>query len=64
MYKETIEKLTIVKKKQFCRPISFNRQDFFDFKHAFIISVCQNGKILKRRDIIAIYKMVQNCTLL
>ena len=60
--KKRLKKLTIVKKKQFSRtnvfiqngPISFNKQAFFDFKHEFIISVCQNGKLFKRRDIIAI----------
>ena len=60
--KRQLKKLTIVKKKQFSRtnvfiqngPISFNKQVFFDFKHEFIISVCQNGKLFKRRDIIAI----------
>ena len=58
-----IEKLLIVKKKQFSkanvflknRSTSFNKQNFFDFKkHEFTISVCQNGKLLKKRDIIAI----------
>ena len=56
--KERLKKLTIVKKKQFSRtnafiqngPISFNKQAFFNFKHEFIISVCQNGKLFKRRD--------------
>ena len=36
--------------------MSFNKQAFFDFKHKFIISVCQNGKLLKRQSIIAISK--------
>ena len=71
LYKETIKKLIIVKKKQFSRTnvfiqnrsISFDKQTFFDFKNEFIIPVCQNGK-LKRRDVIAIQKMVENYALL
>ena len=67
-----IKKLTIVKKKQFSRTnvfiqnrsISFNKQTVFDFKNKFIIPVCQNGKLLKRRDAIAIQKMVANCAVL
>ena len=54
--------LTIVKKKQFSgtnvfiqtRSISFNKQAFFDIKKESIIFNCQNGKLVKRRDIIAI----------
>ena len=67
-----IKKLPIVKKKQFGRAnvfiqnrsISFDKQTFFDFKNEFIIPVCQNGKLLRRRDVIAIQTMVANCTLL
>ena len=36
------------------RSISFIKQAFFDFKNEFIISVCQDSKLLKRRDIFAI----------
>ena len=62
LYKETIKKLTIVKKKQFSRTnvfiqswsISFNKQTFFDFNHEFIICVYQNGKLLKKGDVIVI----------
>ena len=72
LYKETIKKLTIVKKKQFSRTnvfiqnrsISFDKQTFFDFKNEFIIPVCQNGKLLKRRFLIATQKMAINCALL
>ena len=67
-----IKKLPIVKKKRFSRTnvfiqnrsISFDKQTFFDFKNEFIIPVCQNGKLLKRRNVIAIQKMVANCALL
>ena len=62
LYKETIKKLTSIKKKQFSRTngfilnrsISSNKQAFFDFKNEFIVSVCQNGKLLNRRYITAI----------
>ena len=72
MYKETIKKLTIVKKKQFSRTnvfiqnrsISFDKQTFFDFKNEFIIPVCQTSQLLKRQDVIAIQKMVMNYALL
>ena len=72
LYKETIKKLIIVKKKQFSRTnvfiqnrsISFDKQTFFDFKNEFIIPVCQTSKLLKRRDVIAIQKMVMNYALL
>ena len=30
----------------------FNKHAIFDFKNEFITSVCQNGKHLKRRDVI------------
>ena len=72
LYKETIKKLTTVKKKQFNRinffiqnrSILFDKQPFFDFMNEFVISVCQNGKPLNRWHVIAIQKMVVNCTLL
>ena len=54
--------LTIVKKKQFRRTNvsiynrsnSFNKQAFLDFRNELIISICQDGKFLERRDIIEI----------
>ena len=32
-----------------------SKQAFFDFKNGFFISICQDGKLLMRRDIIAIW---------
>ena len=66
-----IKKLIIVKKKEFNRAnafiknrsMSFDKQTFFDFKTEFIIPVCQNGKLIKRGDVIAIQKTIVNGTL-
>ena len=46
------------------RSIYFDKQTFLDFKNEFFIPICQNSKLLKRRDLIAIQKMVVNCALL
>ena len=66
LYKEAIKMLTIVKKKEkekkaelmFLFNIGLSclisKQTFLDFKNGFFISICQDGKLLKRRDIIAI----------
>ena len=61
-----IKKLPIVKKKQFGRAnvfiqnrsISFDKQTFFDFNHEFIIPVCQTSTLVKKRDVIAIPKVI------
>ena len=63
--------LVILKKKQFSRTniliqdrsITFNKQAFFDFKNILMLSICQDGKIIKGWDIVAIQEMVTNCTL-
>ena len=67
LYKEAIKMLTIVKKKEkekkaelmFLFNIGLSplisKQAFLDFKNGFFISICQYGKLLKRRDIIAIW---------
>ena len=34
--------------------VSFNKHAFFDFKNEIIISICQDCKLLKRRDIATI----------
>ena len=62
--KETIKKLTIVKKKRFSKTnvfiwnmsISFNKHALFNFKKKKKkkIPVCQNGKLLKKRSIVLI----------
>ena len=52
---KTFKVLFIVKKKQFGRiNITLNKQAFFDFKNIFMISICQDGKLVKRWDIITI----------
>ena len=61
-----IKKLPIVKKKQFGRAnvfiqnrsISFDKQTFFDFNHEFIIPVYQTSTLVKKRDVIAIPKVI------
>ena len=62
--KETIKKLTIVKKKRFSKTnvfiwnmsISFNKHAIFNLKKKKKkkIPVCQNGKLLKKRSIVVI----------
>ena len=62
--------LVIVRKKQFSRTnifiqdrsIMLNKQAFFDFKNIFMMSICQDGKLVKGWDIITIQKMVKNYT--
>ena len=52
---ETIKVLVIVKNKQFSRTniliqnvsITSNEQVFFDFKNIFVISICQDDKLVK-----------------
>ena len=46
------------------RSISFGKKTFFDFKNEHIIPVSQNGKLLKRWNVIAIQKLFVNWTLL
>ena len=61
-----IKKLPIVKKKRFSRTnvfiqnrsISFDKQTFFDFNNEFIIPVYQTSTLVKRRDVIAIPKVI------
>ena len=56
-----IKVLIIFKKKQFSRTniliqnmsITLNEQVFFDFKNIFMMSICQDGKVIKGLDIIA-----------
>ena len=63
--------LVIVKKKQFSRTniliqdrsIMLNKQAFFDFKNIIMMSICQDGKLIRGWDNIAIQEMVMNCTL-
>ena len=59
---KTFKVLVIVKKKQFSRTniliydrsVTFNKQAFFDFKNIFMMPICQDGKLVKGMDIIAI----------
>ena len=54
--------LVIVKRKQFTRTniliqdrsITLNEQAFFDFKNVFMMSIYQDGKLVKLQDVIAI----------
>ena len=50
-FKETIQNTHVFISNS---SILFNKQPFFDFKNEFVVSVKQNGKLLKRKDIIAI----------
>ena len=61
LYKETIKMLILSKRKSlgelmflFNGSVSFNEHAFFDFKNEIIISICQDCKLLKRRDIATI----------
>ena len=59
---KTFKVLVIVKKEQFSRTnilildrsVTFNKQTFFDFKNIFMMSICQDRKLVKGWDIIAI----------
>ena len=59
---KTFKVLVIVKKEQFSRTniliydrsITLNEQAFFDFKNVFMMAICQNGKLVKGWDVIAI----------
>ena len=59
---KTFKVLVIVKKEQFSRTniliydrsITLNEQAFFDFKNVFMMAICQNGKLFKGWDVIAI----------
>ena len=61
-YYSIIKSSSITKNKQFSganilisdRSIPLNKQPFFDFKNIFIISICQDGKLVEGWDIIAI----------
>ena len=52
---KTFKVLVIVKKKQFSRTniliydryITLNEQAFFDFENIFMMSICQDGKLVK-----------------
>ena len=54
--RQTIKDLITVKKKQFSRTniliqnrsITLNEQTFFDFKNTFMMSICQDDKLVKR----------------
>ena len=58
---KTFKVLVIVKKKHFSRSniliwdssIKLNKQAFFHFKNIFMMTICQDGKLLKGWDIIA-----------
>ena len=62
LHKKMIKMFSIIKKKQFSRTnvfissrsISFNKQAFFDVRSECNVSICQDSKLLKRRDITAI----------
>ena len=55
---KTFKVLAIVKKKQFTRTniliydrfITLNNQAFLDFKNIFMMSICQDGKLVKKWD--------------
>ena len=59
---KTSKVLVIVEKKQFIktnsliqnRSITLTKQAFFDFKNIFMMSICQDSKLVKGWDIIAI----------
>ena len=68
---KTFKVLVIIKQKQFSRTniliqdrsVTVNKQAFFDFKSIFIMSICQDSKLVKRWDIVEVQKMVTNCIL-